>query len=73
MDLRERIDRLYAAHPKGEASGYRAPPPHAARPIAWVAEQTGASWRSVYDWCAGKYPPPTMFLRAVERLEAEAE
>lgn len=72
--LRERIDWTFEHHPQGAASGYKSPPPtYPAKAVAWVAEQTGASWRSVYDWCAGKHAAPQMFLRQLERLEAEAQ
>ncbi|HEX6938596.1 MAG TPA: hypothetical protein VF158_04240 [Longimicrobiales bacterium] len=73
---RERIERLYRAHPRGFAAKPHRKGPPDEYGLDWFARQLGVHWRTVLRWQQGVQRPrpreAESILRDIERLEREA-
>lgn len=71
-ELRERIARLYEAHPEGAAAKTDRRGAGVAVGVSWLATRLHRSPRTVQRWIDGTRPLDPMALVVLEALEKEA-
>ena len=72
MTLRDRIARLYQAHPRGARAETRPTVRSTARGQTWLAREIGVSASAVRRWVSGSRRLPQVVEVAIRALEKEA-
>ena len=70
--LRERIERLYRAHPEGARAKRDRRGLAVAYGVRWLARRLHRTPRTVQRWIDGTHRPDPLAVEALERLEREA-
>lgn len=71
-ELRERIARLYEAHPEGAAAKEDRRGAKQAVGVSWVAARLHRSPRTIQRWIDGTRTPDPLALAVISDLEREA-
>jgi len=72
MNLRDRIARLYQAHPRGARAETRPTVRSTARGQTWLAQQLGMSPSAIRRYVSGSRRLPQVVEVAIRALEREA-